>query len=70
VSYFANISGLMTIRVSDGIIHSYNPIVSSILLGYDQNTLKNKPIVEFIPNLMSLYSFDKLKIDVNHEHNC
>ena len=50
VSFYTNISGLMTIRVSDGLINSYNPIFSSILFGYDEDALKNKPISVLIPS--------------------
>ena len=50
VSFYTNISGLMTVRLSDGLINSYNPILSRILFGYDDEALKNKPISLLIPN--------------------
>jgi hypothetical protein len=65
VKYYANISGL--IRVSDGRINSFNHIVTSILFGFKQNTLNNKPIVELIPNYIKIHSFEDLKIDINNE---
>jgi hypothetical protein len=47
---FKNISGLMTISVSDGLIKSYNPLMTRILFDFDENELKNRNICDLIPN--------------------
>ena len=50
VSFYTNISGLLTVRLTDGLINSYNPIFTRLLFGYDEESLKNKPISLLIPN--------------------